>query len=69
VAVLAVLSIVHGLVRFLRGDETLVPVAWAIVIPLLLVPAGLGLQMLLVKLATRVYGSVEYEPEDESSFL
>ncbi len=69
VVALAVASIVYGLVRFLRGDETLVAVAWAIVAPLLLVPAGLGVQVLLVRLVTRHHGSAEYEAEDESSFL
>lgn len=69
VVALAVASIVYGLVRFLRGDETLVAVGWAIVAPLLLVPAGLGVQVLLVRLVTRHHGSAEYEPEDESSFL
>ena len=69
VVVVAVLCIVHGLVRFLRGDESMTAVVWAIVVPLLVVPVGLGLQMLLVKLATHIYGSAEDEPEDESSFL
>ncbi len=69
VVVVALLCMVHGLVRFLRGDETLVPVVWAIVAPILLVPAGLVLQIGLVRLAARLYGSVDYEPEDESSFL
>ncbi|MEO2003211.1 MAG: hypothetical protein ABGY41_03855 [Candidatus Poribacteria bacterium] len=69
VVVAAIFSIVHGLVRFLRGDETYVAVIWAIAIPVLVVPAGLGVQMALVRLASRLYGSVEYEAEDDSPFL
>lgn len=69
VVVVAVVSMVHGLLRFLRGDETRAAVVWAIVVPVLVVPAGLGVQMLLVKLAARIYGSAEYETEDESPFL
>ena len=69
VVVIAVVCIVHGLVRFLRGDETLVAGVWAIVAPVLVVPAGLGVQVVLVRFATRHYGSAEYEAEDESSFL
>ena len=69
VVVVAVLCMVHGLLMLLGGDETTLPVVWAIGCPILVVLAGLAMQMLLVSLSTRLYGSVDYEPDDESPFL
>ena len=69
VVVVAIYGIVHGLLRFLRGDETLAPILWSVVLPVAVVPTGLLIQMLVVKLVARRYGTQEYEPTDESSFL
>ena len=68
-AVVGVGGIVYGLLRFLRGDESLVPIFWTIVLPIGVVPAALGIQMLLVDLLRRRYETDEYDAPDESSFL
>ena len=64
-----VYGIGYGLLRLLRGDESLVPILWAAVVPVLSVPVGLGLQMLLVNLVSRRYATTAYDASDESSFL
>ncbi len=68
-AVIGVAGIVYGLARFLRGDESLVPIFWTIVLPIGIVPAGLGLQVLLVNMLRKRYETDEYDAPDESSFL
>jgi uncharacterized membrane protein YidH (DUF202 family) len=65
----AICSMVVGILRFLRGDESLVPVLLTLAAPILIVLVGLLLQMLLVKAFRRRYPVEDNEAGDDSSFL
>ena len=66
---IGIAGIIYGLLSFLRGDESILPIVWAVVVPIGIVPAALGVQMLLVNALRRRYDTDEYDAKDESSFL
>lgn len=65
VVLFAVYAMIRGLVLLLRGDESWRPVLWAVVVPLLGVAVGMGIQTLLVK----ALGPDDETNNDSSSFL
>jgi hypothetical protein len=69
VVLFAVWAMVHGLLLLLRGDESLRPIFWAFVAPLLSVGVGVGVQKLLVKATAPEEDNDTDHANNESSFL